>query len=105
VYTTGTDEREKAMNTLTDINAHLFPITDGGATYHDMAAYAYDVAAGALSEDEPKFDLDAIDAYEAAAQAHDRRVDALTAKFVNVAMHTKFDTVDDLVIAWWEVEW
>jgi hypothetical protein len=98
-----TDEREKAMNTLTDINAHLFPITDGGATYHDMAAYAYDVAVGALTQDEPKFDLDAIDAYEAAAQAHDARVDALTAKFVNVAMHTKFDTVDDLVMAWWEV--
>jgi len=100
-----TDEREKAMNTLTDINRHLFPVTDGGNTYADMAAFAYGVAVGALSEDEPVFDLDAIEAYEAAAQAHDRRVDALTAKFVNVAMHTKFDTVDDLVIAWWEVEW
>lgn len=100
-----TDEREKAMNILADINAHLFPITDGGATYHDMAAYAYDVAVGALSEDEPKFDLDAIEAYEAEAEAHDKRVEALTAKFVNVAMHNRFDTVDDLVIAWWEVEW
>jgi hypothetical protein len=39
-----------------------------------MAAYAYDVAVGALTQDEPKFDLDAIDAYEAAAQAHDERV-------------------------------
>jgi len=91
------------MNTLTDINSHLFPITDGGATYHDMAAYAYDVAVGALTQDEPKFDLNALDAYEAAAQAHDARVEALTAKFVNVAMHNRFDTVDDLVIAWWEV--
>lgn len=91
------------MNTLTDINAHLFPITDGGNTYHDMAAYAYAMAVTVLRDDEPVFDLDAIDAYEAAAQAHDARVDALTAKFVNVAMHTKFDTVDDLVLAWWEV--
>jgi hypothetical protein len=68
-----------------------------------MAAYAYAAAIIQLRDDEPKFDLDAIDAYEAAAQAHDERVEALTAKFVNVAMHTKFDTLDDLVIAWWEV--
>lgn len=93
------------MNMLADINRHLFPVTDGGNTYADMAAFAYAAAVGILSQDEPVFDLDAIDAYEAAAQAHDARVDALTAKFVNVAMHTKFDTVDDLVIAWWEVEW
>lgn len=98
-----TDEREKAMNTLTDINANLFPIMDEGNTYHDMAAYAYSAATIQLRDDEPKFDLDAIDAYEAAAEAHDKRVEALTAKFVNVAMRKRFDTVHDLVVAWWEV--
>ena len=103
VYTTRTDEREKAMNTLTDINANLFPIMDEGNTYHDMAAYAYSAATIQLRDDEPKFDLDAIDAYEAAAEAHDKRVEALTAKFVNVAMRKRFDTVHDLVVAWWEV--
>ena len=91
------------MNILTDINAHLFPVTDGGSTYADMAAYAYATAINVLRDDEPVFDLDAIDAYEAAAHAHDARVDVLAAKFVNVAMHAKFDTVDDLVLAWWEV--
>lgn len=91
------------MNMLADINRHLFPVTDGGNTYADMAAFAYSAAVGILTEDEPVFNLDAIDAYEAAAQAHDKRVEALTAKFVNVAMRTKFDTVDDLVVAWWEV--
>lgn len=91
------------MNTLTDINAHLFPINDGGATYHDMAAYAYDVAVGRSRKTSRCSTSTLWTAYEAAARAHDARVDALTAKFVNVAMHTKFDTVDDLVIAWWEV--
>ena len=98
-----TDEREKAMNMLADINRHLFPVTDGGNTYADMAAFAYGAAVGILTEDEPVFDLDAIDAYEAAAQAHDKRVEALTAKFVNVAMRKRFDTLDDLVVAWWEI--
>ncbi len=91
------------MNMLADINAHLFPVTDGGNTYADMAAFAYGAAVGILTEDEPVFDLDAIDAYEAAAQAHDKRVEALTAKFVNVAMRKRFDTLDDLVVAWWEI--
>ncbi len=43
----------------------------------------------ALSQDEPVFDLDAIDAYEAEAAAHDKRVDKLAAEFVKVAMRQR----------------